>query len=286
MQQHNGLCFCVGLVVGECGFDQEFFSHKLGRGVAALADIPCRAKTFYRRRDGCGIAIETDFEKLFCTVYLGRKECSCARTNVTFRARHVRVCGDFVGRILRMHDVAGLAAKLGRIHVRRTAVRGDGNHQKVGDRSHQYNVQPVPKNPVVEIDLWKMGWNLAGDLELPAADKYAHRDQEQPANKQSRQKKEEDDAQVGVFVGQAEDLDDPIGDHRYAGCAGNSTARETDRVVAEEERRPYPALTEFLKQWHFVPQTQDGPPVGAGLVEPSDSIVLFTSNRGRKQLRP
>jgi hypothetical protein len=41
-----------------------------------------------------------------------------------------------------------------------------------------------------------------------------------------------------------------------------------------------------LKQWHFVPQTQDGPPVGAGLVEPSDSIVLFTSNRGRKQLRP
>ena len=163
------------------------------------------------------------------------------------------VRGNLVGCVLRMHDVAGLAAKLRGVHVGRTAIAGHGHDQQVDDSGHQHDIQAVAKDPVVEIDLGEFGGNLPGFLELSAAHKHAHRDQRQSGYEQSGQKQEEDDAEVGVVIGAAEDLDQPIADHGHASGAGDGAACQTDRVVAEEQSRAHPALAEFLKQWHLCP---------------------------------
>ena len=99
---------------------------------------------------------------------------------------------------------------------------------------------------VVEIDLGIQERDLAGFLQFSVADQHANRDQHQAANEESRQKQEEDDAEVGVGIGPAEHIHQPIADHGHTGSAGNGSAGKTDGIVAEEQRRPHPAFTEFL----------------------------------------
>ena len=76
----------------------------------------------------------------------------------------------------------------------------------------------------------------------------------QPEHEQRRQKQEEDDAEVGIVVGPAEQFDQPVADHGHAGGAGDGAAGKADGVVAEKQRRPHPVFTESLKQAKF-PQT-------------------------------
>ena len=258
MQYHHRLRFGILLVVGKGGLDQQLFSDKPGWRVAALADISRRTQVLHRRWNRRGIVgykfgsypdhrMKTDFNKLLGAVYLGGKIRSRARADVAVNARHMRVRGDVIGRVFRMHHMAGLPAKLRRIHVGGAAIAGYGHDQQVGDGSHKHDVKAVAKDPVVEIDLGKFSRNLPGFHELSAAQKHAHRDQQQSGHKQGRQQQEEDDSEIGVVIGPAEDLHQPIADHGYAGGAGDGPACKAYGVVAEEQSRPHPAFTEFLK---------------------------------------
>ena len=166
---------------------------------------------------------------------------------MAIHAGHMGVRGDLVGRVLRVHHMAGLAAELRRIHVSRAAIAGHRDHQQVDDGGHQHDVQPVAEDAVVQIDLGKFGRNLPGLLQLSAAQKHAHRNQQQSGNKQGRQKQEEDDAKIGIVVGPAEDLHQPIADHGHAGGGGDGSAGKADGIVAEKQRRAHPVFTEFLQ---------------------------------------
>jgi len=94
--------------------------------------------------------------------------------------------------------MARLAAELRRIHVRRAAISGDGHHQQIDNGGQQHNVKSVAKDAIVEIDLGKFGRNLPGLLKHSVAQEHAYRNEYQPANEESRQNQEEDDAEVGV----------------------------------------------------------------------------------------
>jgi len=94
---------------------------------------------------------------------------------------------------------------------------------------------------------------LPGLPQFSPAQKQTHRNQNQPANEQRRQKQKEDDAEIGIVIGPAEDLHQPIADHRYAGGGGDRSTGQADGVVAEEQRRTHPTFTESLKHWHFIP---------------------------------
>jgi len=114
----------------------------------------------------------------------------------------------------------------------------------------------MAKHSVVEIDFGKLGRNLAGLLQCFAAQEDAYGNQDETADEEGRQEEEEDDAEVRVVIGAAEHLDQPIADHGDAGSAGNGAARETDGIIAEEQRGPYPAVAKFLKQTHIAPQKE------------------------------
>ena len=75
---------------------------------------------------------------------------------------------------------------------------------------------------------------------------------------------------------QAEQLHQPIADDGYARGGGNGSADKADRIVAKEQRRPYPVFTEFLHQRHISPQAQRGPPVAAGQTELPGLILHAT----------
>ncbi len=158
-----------------------------------------------------------------------------------------------------MHHVAGLPAELWRIHVRRAPIARHRHHQKVHDRSHQNDVQPMAKDLVVEIDLGKLGGNQSRLLQLSAPQKHAHGNQQQPGYEQSRQKQEEDDAKIGIVVGPAEQFHQPIADHGHAGGARNRAPGKADGIVAEKQRRPHPALTKSLKHSRLPPAFKSMP---------------------------
>ena len=178
--------------------------------------------------------MEGDFDKLLGAVHLGGKIRSRSRSDMAVHAGHMGVRRDFVGRELRMHHVAGLAAKLGRIHIRRPAIGSDGNNQQVDDGGHQDDVQAVAKDAIVQIYPGKFDRNLPGLLELSAAEKDADRNQQQACHEQSGKEQEEDNAEVGICVGPAYNLHQPVADHGHAGGAGDGAACKTDGVIAEE----------------------------------------------------
>ena len=111
----------VFFIIGEAGLDEQLFTDEAGRRVAAFADISRGAQVPHRRLNGPGIAIEGHLDELLGAVHLGCKVRLCAGADVAGDAFHMGVGGDFVGRELGVHDVAGLSAELGRIHVRGTA---------------------------------------------------------------------------------------------------------------------------------------------------------------------
>src|ERR1035441_4003592 len=104
----------------------------------------------------------------------------------------------------------------------------------------------MAKDPVVEIDLGIDRRDLSCRMQFLVAQPNAYRDQQQPDDKQSRQEKKEDDAQIWVIVGPAEDLHQPITDHGHTGGGGDRSAGNADEVVAEKQGRTHPALTESL----------------------------------------
>ena len=159
-----------------------------------------------------------------------------------------------------MHDVARLPAEFRRVHVRRTAIAGHCDYQKVHDGGHQDDIEPVAEDAIIQIDLRELGRYLTGLLQLPAPDQNADWDKQEPGNKQCRQEQEKDDAQIGVFVRPAKQLNQPVTDHGHTGRAGDGAAGKADRVVPEKQRRPYPVFTEFLKQCHFVLREQTNSP--------------------------
>ena len=245
MKYEHGLGLGVLLVVGEGGLDQKLFTIVSGRRVATLADLPRRAQILHRGWDWSGIVgdilrsemrqwMEGDFNKLLGSVHLGAKVSFGARANVTVDAGHMGMWGNLVGREFRMHYVAGLATELGRIHVGGTAIGGDGHNQQIDNGGHQHDVEAVTKDAVVEIDLGELDRNLSGLLELSAAEKDAYRDKKQTEYEQSRKEQEKDDAKIGISVGSAYNLDQPIADHGDAGGAGDGAACKTYGVVAEE----------------------------------------------------
>src|SRR6266567_374505 len=171
-----------------------------------------------------------------------------------------------------MHYVAGLTAKLRRIHVSRAAITGHRYHKQVHDGSDQHNIQAVTKNPVVKIDFGKLSWDLPCLLQFPAAHKHAHWDQQQSQYKEPGQDQEEDNSEIWIVVWPAEKLYQPIADHGYASSAGNGAASETDGIVAEKQCRPDPVLAESLKHCYVAPGPKNEWPVSD---YPSDEEVLL-----------
>ena len=194
MQHHHRLRLGILLVVGKLRLDQQFFADELGRRVAALTDYARGTQVLDRRLNRRGVFVEADLEKLFGAVDLGAEVGLRARADMALDTCHMRVRRDLVGRVLRMHHMAALPAKLRRIHVSRAAITGHGHHQQVDDRRHQHDVQAVAEDVVIQIDLRIRDGNQPGLLELSAPHPYANGDQQQPANKYTRQQEEEDDA--------------------------------------------------------------------------------------------
>jgi hypothetical protein len=190
--------------------------------------------------------MQRDLDQLLGAVNLGFEVGFRAGADVAIHAGHVGVGGNLVGGVLRMHHVAGLAAELRRIHVRRAAVAGHGDNQQVEDGSHQNDVHAVAEDPVVEIDLGKFQWNMPGLLQHLAPMEDADGDHHQPGDEKGRQDQEEDNSQIRVVVGRAKDIHQPVANHGDAGGGGDGASSQTDGVIAEEQRRPDPAFTEFL----------------------------------------
>ena len=136
VQHNHGLRLGILFVVGKTRLHQQFLADKPGRRVAALADVPRRTQVLDRRRNRRGIAVKRDLKKLLGAVHLGGKVRCRAGADVAGYAIHMRVRGDLVGRVLRVHHVARLAAELRRIHVGRAAITGYRNHQQVQDGGH------------------------------------------------------------------------------------------------------------------------------------------------------
>jgi hypothetical protein len=90
--------------------------------------------------------MQRNFNKLFGAVHFGAKVGFRARADVAVHAGHMGMRGDFVGGVLRMHHVAGLAAELGRVHLGRAAIRADGYNQQVDGGGDLHNVQAAAKN--------------------------------------------------------------------------------------------------------------------------------------------
>ena len=161
VEDDDALRFSVFLVIGKGGFHQELFADEPGGGVTAFADVARRTKILYGRFDGGRIAIDADFNQLLSAVHLGFKIGLCARADVAGDAIDVRVRGDFVGGVLGMHDMAGLTAKLRRIHVGCATITGNGNHEKVDDGGDENDVEAVAEDAVVEINPGKRNGNLS-----------------------------------------------------------------------------------------------------------------------------
>ena len=100
--------------------------------------------------------------------------------------------------------MAGLAAKLRRIHVGCAAIAGDGHDKEINDCGHQDDIESMAEHSVIEVDLGKFGRNLAGLLQVLRRRKTPTGNEYEPADEQCRQEQEEDDAEVGVVVGAAE----------------------------------------------------------------------------------
>ena len=91
MKDDNGLGQRILFVVGKARLDQQLFSHKAGRRVAALADFARRAQVPHRRFDRPGIVIERNLDQLFGAVHLGLEVRLCAGADVAGDAIHMGV---------------------------------------------------------------------------------------------------------------------------------------------------------------------------------------------------
>jgi len=125
VEDDDGLRFGVFFVVGKAGLDEQLFADKPGRGVAAFADFARGAETADGRLDGARIGIERDLDELLGAVNFGAEVGFSTGADVTLDTGYMGVGGDLVGGVFRMHDVAGLAAELWRVHVSRAAVAGN-----------------------------------------------------------------------------------------------------------------------------------------------------------------
>ena len=193
VQHHDGLGFGVLFIVGKAGLDEQLFADKPGRCMAALADDARGAETGDRRGNGRGITIDRDFNKLLSAIHLGGEVRGRAGADVALHTVHVGVRRDLVGCVFRMHDVAGLAAELWRVHIGGTAITGHGNDQQIHDGGHQHDVKAVAKDAVVEIYFGELCRNQPGLLERSATDKHAHRNQQQSGYEHGREQQEKDD---------------------------------------------------------------------------------------------
>jgi hypothetical protein len=145
--------------------------------------------------------------------------------------------------------MARLAAKLRGVHVGSAPIAGNRYNKEVHNGCDKDDIEPVAEDAVIEIDLGELCRNLAGLLELPAANEDAYWNQQQAENEQAWQEQKEDNAQVGIVIGPPEDLDEPIGNHCDAGSAGNGATGKTYWIVSKEESRPHPVFTKFLQKW-------------------------------------
>jgi len=99
----------------------------------------------------------------------------------------------------------------------------------------------------------------------PATEEDANRNQRQTEDKQRRKDEKENDPKIGIRVRTADQLHQPVTDHGYAGRSGDGTAGQANWIVAEEQRRPNPVLTEFLKRGQGSPgNKKNDPPITGG----------------------
>ena len=74
--------------------------------MAPFAGISGGPEILHGGRDRCGIAMEGDLDKLLGAVHFSGEISGCARANVALNTFHMRVGGDLIGGVFRVHYVA------------------------------------------------------------------------------------------------------------------------------------------------------------------------------------
>ena len=273
VQNEHRLRFGVRLIVSKARLDQQLVAIEARGRVAGFAGVARGAQAGDGRGNRSGIVgndlwrkrrerMETDLNQLLGAVDFGVDESLSSRADVAIDAGHMRVRGDEVSRILRLHHMAGAAAEFRRIHIRRAVIAGGSDHKKIDDGSDKHNIDAVAKDAVVEIDPGKCDGNLSGFLELSAPQKYADRNKRKAEQEDKRQDEDKDDAEIWIVTEMAGELGQPVADHGDGGGSGDCAAREADGVVAEKQRGTKPAALKSLNERHGCSTSMRGRPDG------------------------